>query len=91
MRLKLTLNLKSFQDRMALKRKNVDENFLNRGGETGSIMRDPLHRRVKVKSWTGLRERKDAGNKEKRRPELELGLCSQRSWREVRKAAETVS
>jgi len=47
---------------MALKRKNVDENFLNRGGETGSIMRDPLHRRVKVKSWTGLRERKDAGN-----------------------------
>jgi len=47
---------------MALKRKNVDENDLTRGGETGSIMRDPLHRRVKVKSWTGLRERKDAGN-----------------------------
>ena len=61
-RLKLTLNLKSFQDRMALKRKNVDENDLTRGGETGRTMRDPLHRRVKVKSWTGLRERKDAGN-----------------------------
>ena len=61
-RLKLTLNLKSFQDRMALKRKNVDENDLTRGGETGSIMRDPRHRRVKVTSWTGLRERKDAGN-----------------------------
>lgn len=47
---------------MALKRKNVDENDLTRGGETGRTMRDPLHRRVKVKSWTGLRERKDAGN-----------------------------
>ena len=38
-----------------------------------------------------IRKWRTCWNKKKRRPELELGICSQRSWGESREAAETVS
>ena len=47
--------------------------------------------RLWQKSRRIIRKWRTRCNKKKRRPELELGICSQRSWREIREAAETVS